>query len=221
MVVLPTPPLVDVLLGQSTQTWLSDPTLPKFVSSGAEPLTLRGSLRNPVFDHLFAGLVDSHGAACPAETHSLGIARQAIATGTLDFLAIHTRHFQVSSSSVRTAIAWSFDSSSIESRPTSSRSMPNFACATARLRAKAVPQRSPGRRIVMTSSDGQQRKSWPPTSDESVVLVGHQSPFKTVPFAIAMPLVMLPMMPTKPWSVPQMNRFSRCVRPSSCFSGAP
>src|SRR5688500_8002297 len=40
-------------------------------------------------------------------------------------------------------------------------------------------------------------------------------------FAMAMPLVMLPMMPTKPWSVPQMKRFLRWVVPSSCLSGAP
>ena len=34
-------------------------------------------------------------------------------------------------------------------------------------------------------------------------------------------LVIAPITPTKPWSVPQTNRFSKCVRPSSCFSGEP
>ena len=36
-----------------------------------------------------------------------------------------------------------------------------------------------------------------------------------------MPLSIAPTMPRKPWSVPQMNRFCRWVRPSSCLSGAP
>ncbi|QDV73316.1 hypothetical protein K2D_14380 [Planctomycetes bacterium K2D] len=45
--------------------------------------------------------------------------------------------------------------------------------------------------------------------------------FKQCRFAMPMPLTMLPTMPTKPWSVPQMKRFSKCVVPSSCFSGAP
>ncbi len=32
--------------------------------------------------------------------------------------------------------------------------------------------------------------------------------------AITTPEIMAPMMPTQPWSVPQMNRFLRCVVPS-------
>ncbi len=36
-----------------------------------------------------------------------------------------------------------------------------------------------------------------------------------------MPLTIAPTMPTNPWSVPQMNRFFKCVVPSYCFSAAP
>ena len=39
-------------------------------------------------------------------------------------------------------------------------------------------------------------------------------PFKKYRLAIVMPLRIEPMMPTSPWSVPQMNRFRRCVVPS-------
>ena len=63
------------------------------------------------------------------------------------------------------------------------------------------------------------RYAW--SSVRSSCRLGLGSLCKQCRLAIAMPLVMLPMMPTKPWSVPQTNRFSRCVRPSSCLSGAP
>ena len=44
--------------------------------------------------------------------------------------------------------------------------------------------------------------------------------FRQCLLAMVMPLTMAPMMPTKPWSLPHRNRFSRCVVPSSRFSGA-
>ncbi len=39
-------------------------------------------------------------------------------------------------------------------------------------------------------------------------------PLNKYRLAMLMPLRIVPMMPTKPWSLPQTNRFRRCVAPS-------
>src|SRR5438132_4291602 len=45
--------------------------------------------------------------------------------------------------------------------------------------------------------------------------------FRTCRLAIEMPLSIAPTIPRNPWSFPQMNKFSRCVRPVLILPGMP